>query len=121
MPRLVNHNPTAGRACCCGVSARDRLAVLFGAADPMGCTGTLAGRSSKRDWVRFWWDMTTDEGITLTDCASIFDLADPRNWKAKPEAPAGSSHPIRRIEQAADTLGFGAAFDAQKSNGLDHY
>lgn len=103
------------------LTARDWLADMVVAADPKGCTGTLAGRSSKQDWVRFWWDMTTDEGIEPVDCASIFDLANPKNWDATPESPATSDDPIRRIEDKADDLGFGAEFDAQKSNGLDHY
>lgn len=39
-----------------------------------------AGRGTEYDWLRFWWDMTTDEGITPRDLAEIYVDICPTNW-----------------------------------------
>lgn len=106
------------------VTARDWLTDVVGAddddLDSVECTGTLLYRSSQLDWLRYGWDMMTDEGLSITDLMDIYDAANPKNWDPDSIDANLSDDVIVRWEDAADAVGFGAAHDDQKNNGQDH-
>ncbi len=81
------------------------------------CRPTFSNRGTEYDWLRFWWDMDTDQGLSTTDIFDIWDAADPYNWRA---TDSGSSdYPSDRIYDACDTLGFLSDWNAQgPSNGV---
>ncbi|MCB9673148.1 MAG: hypothetical protein H6734_27030 [Alphaproteobacteria bacterium] len=85
------------------------------------CQQTMVGYSTVYDWTRFFWDVTTDEGLTPSEIAEIWTEARAYSWDPVVGGSGSSNDPIRRMEDAFDALGHGAAFDNQKNNGLDHY
>jgi hypothetical protein len=102
------------------VTARDWLDDLVSANDPAGCAGTLNHRSTQYDSLRYVWDMLSDEGVPIEDWVDIVDGANPRNWNASFDAFNPNDDPEDRLEASADANGWGAAHDAQKTNGQDH-
>lgn len=44
------------------------------------CDAPLTNRSTEYDWLRFLWDLHTNEGETFTNITDILDRANPRNW-----------------------------------------
>jgi hypothetical protein len=105
----------------------DWLEHLVNAADSAGCAGTLDNRGTQFDWLRYFWDMLTDEGLEPEEILDIWDAADPHTWNSTDLGSAGND-PIARIEAAADVVPaacsgltcFGDEHDNQKMNGQDH-
>lgn len=58
--------------------------ALVDARDYVGdmCTGTLTHRGNELDFLRFFWDLETDEGLSFSQVAELVDRADPRSWNA---------------------------------------
>jgi hypothetical protein len=87
----------------------------------MGCTDPLTNRGSQYDWLRYGWDMLTDEDVPIEDFVQIADNANPDSWD-----PKGGTwwttldDPIVRWYTAADGLGYLGAHEDQADNGLDH-
>lgn len=102
------------------IDARDWLEDQHGETTNR-CQQTLVGYSTAHDWTRFYWDLTTNESMTPRQIADTWAESRAYSWDARVLNGGSSNDPIRRTEAAFDALGFGAAFDAQKSNGLDHY
>lgn len=89
-------------------------------ADYLGdsCIGTITNRGVEYDWLRFWWDLTTDEGVYFTDCGHIWDRANPWSWNATGDS-TGLNYPATRLRDAADTEGFLTEWDAKDNfNGV---
>lgn len=85
------------------------------------CSNSGANKGTEYDWMRFSWDMLSDEGLTWADMMSIWVAADPDTWWDSGDN-YGNLHvdfPSQRIKDAADNLSFGAAYDDQASNGVD--
>lgn len=71
--------------------------------------GTLGNRATELDWLRFFWDLDHDQGVTTTKIFDIWDTSNPESWL---ETGSGSSYtcgstdwPAGRLQCAADTEG----------------
>lgn len=72
-------------------------------ADYLGdmCSDTSTdNRATVYDWVRFWWDYSTDDGTYFTDCAAIWNTADPNTWGSGGGC-VGAACPYVRLQTAA--------------------
>lgn len=82
------------------------------------CTGTLTNRATEWDWLRFLWDLDTDEGVTTEQIFEIWAGAYPHTWVAYGDA-TGSGYPASRLRDAADARGLLTAWDAwDNENGV---
>lgn len=107
------------------VTVKDWLADLATAGDPAGCTGSVSYVSSQLDWLRYGWDMLSDQNVDILYLVDIFDLSNARTWDPNGYTPfvdVFADQPTNRWEWAADNhpLTFGAEHDAEKDNGQDH-
>lgn len=68
------------------------------------CTGTLTNRGTEWDWLRFLWDLDTDEGVSTTTIFDIYNTANPNSWNATGDG-TGSAYPATRLRDAANTEG----------------
>src|SRR5690606_34953978 len=106
--------------------ARDWLTDLVSADDDwdndgVQCSGTLVNRGTEHDWMRFWWDMLTDEGIGVGELADIYDLMNPRSWDLYQTTPIGMlDDPVQRLESAASAAGRHTEYTNQRNNGVHH-
>jgi hypothetical protein len=82
---------------------------------------TLAHVGTKYDWLRYFWDMYTDEGIDVEELGDLYVDACPTNWeRAQAVGTTTNEWPIERFELSAIHHGIGAAHHAQDRNGQDH-
>ena len=82
------------------------------------CDGTLGNRGTEWDWLRFLWDLDTDEGVTTTTIFDIYDSSNPGSWTVRGTG-SGGSYPSARLRAAADTEGVLAEWDAwDNTNGV---
>jgi hypothetical protein len=104
------------------VTAKDWLEDLVNASDPAGCTGTLVNRSTQYDWLRFWWDMYTDQDIAPRDLADIYDDMNPQSWDEDGSTGTTDDDPIVRLEVSCDAShnDVVSAWDTEKNHGMDH-
>ena len=76
------------------------------------CGGTLTGRGTEVDWLRFWWDLVTDGGTTVSD-DDVFDIwlgASPDDWS--PDGTGlSSTQPATRLRVSAYDLYLGDVWD----------
>lgn len=92
------------------------------------CDNAVDNVSSEYDWVRAFWDLDTDEGLTFGDILDVFVEADPHNWLVTDQAaglcdvafPNGMRDfcPWYRMDQAAVGLGIGSEWSNQHDNGI---
>lgn len=77
-----------------------------GGADYLGswCSGYLVNRGTEWDWLRFLWDLDTDEGVATTTIFDIYVSSDPDSWTATGSG-SGGSYPAARLRSAASTEG----------------
>ena len=92
------------------VDARDYLGDM--------CSGTLSHRANELDFLRFFWDLDTDEGLSFGEIANLLDRANPRNWNAV-GSNGSPNNPWDRIVSAAAITGNLVAVLNQASNGVD--
>lgn len=100
------------------VSGRDYLdeVVTHG---PSPCGGSVVeDRGMRLDYVRFWWDMTTDEGIHPNSIATIYDWSNPRTMDRN--GGGGADDPDWRLYDACVRLGYEDAWFAQANNGVNY-
>jgi hypothetical protein len=104
------------------VTARDYLSDMVDAADPAGCGGTKVNRGTEYDWMRFFWDMRTDEGVVLSTLVDLYDDMNPHTWDENGGTTTTSDDPTARLSSAASGLGTTVynAYLAQKNDGVDH-
>lgn len=62
-------------------------------------------RGVEWDWLRHFWDLTTDQGVYFTDVARIWNVANPDSWNANGNS-TGPNYPSSRLRDAAGWLGF---------------
>lgn len=74
--------------------------------------GAVTNRGTQYDWMRFFWDLETDQGLSVTDIFAIWDEADPDAWTAS-GAGSGASFPAFELDAAASALGYGAEWSTQ--------
>ncbi len=95
------------------------------------CSGTFANRSTEYDWLRFFWDLDTDQALTYSTVLSIWDAADPDDWTFTgivahnhddlyPCNPT-PTYPMDRLRCGANLLGKLTQWDAEDAeNGVEH-
>jgi len=75
-------------------------------------SGPTTNRGTQYDWIRFLWDLDTDQGLSTATIFAIWDAADPQRWE-----PSGTGNgpgfPAWELQDAAERLGYGAAWEAQ--------
>ncbi|MCB9670167.1 MAG: hypothetical protein H6736_17480 [Alphaproteobacteria bacterium] len=82
------------------------------------CATPYGNRGTEYDWLRFWWDIDTDGGLSTTDIADIWDLADPYAWR--PTDSGTAPLPRLEIQQAFTDAGFQQAWTSWAPyNGVD--
>lgn len=93
------------------------------------CDEPFTNRGIEYDWLRFFWDLTTDQGLTPTEVFEIMDLANPDTWNSNgdgydsytdstPCSPT-PSYPTGRLRCAAYTMGYLTEWDAEdNTNGV---
>ncbi|HAM21161.1 MAG TPA: hypothetical protein DCQ04_02605 [Actinobacteria bacterium] len=89
-------------------------------ADYLGdwCTGTLTNRAVEWDWLRFFWDLDTDQSVTTTTIFEIWDDANPNSWNSTGDS-TGSNYPSTRMRDAANTNGVLTEWDNEdNTNGV---
>lgn len=87
------------------------------------CDEDLTGRGSVFDATRYFWDMRTDEGVSIGELIDLYDDMDPRNWAATKDEINLSRNPFCRLAAAAaasSPTSLTAAHDRQKDNGVDN-
>lgn len=100
----------------------------FGSADPDGenwlddmdeesstsCGDTVSTtfNTTSLDFLRYFWALVADEGVTRPEVWELWDLADSHNWSTVPADQA----PEERLEEAAIDVGVFTAHDAAKSH-----
>ena len=63
-----------------------------------------AHHGTQLDWLRFWWDMLTDESLDDDDVFAIWNEADPDTWETEDTPTNASYKPAARLDDAADTV-----------------
>ena len=84
------------------------------------CEVELAGRGTEVDWLRFWWDMVTDQALTDDEMFEIWTGASPDDWD--PNAPSGypDDQPAARLYTSAVIVGYNSTWITQSAaNGTD--
>jgi len=83
------------------------------------CYGTLSDRGTEYDWLRFWWDLHTVEGVSFAKTLCIVDDADWDTWNASGDG-SGGAYPSNRLRNGANTEGVLTEWDNQDhANGVD--
>ena len=100
------------------VTARDWLDDVVSAGACQSPQPALTGRGSQYDWTRFWWDMTTDQGIPPDRLADMYVDMCPTNWSRDGTGPT-SRQVWKRLEESAAFWGLSGAYNAQRDNGVD--
>jgi hypothetical protein len=94
--------------------------------DGKQCDDELPNRLTDYDFLRYAWEMLTEEGMEVADFWQVWDDADVRSSDGD-DNDSGSNGSISTAddtfvlwEAACDANGFGNAHDDSKSHGLDH-
>lgn len=82
------------------------------------CSGTLNNRATAYDWLRFWWDYSTDHDTYFTDCAAIWNTADPNTWASGSSCNALTC-PYDRLKNAAYAHAGSSGADFETAAGLN--
>lgn len=102
-----------------GITARDWLEDAINAG--LGtCSGTLANRGTQYDWLRFWWDLVTDENVPFGTLVDVYDRMDPRTFDADGSTISIVDDPFFRLVDACLAEGISSECAAQDNNGADH-
>lgn len=89
------------------------------AADYLGgmCSGTLTNRGTEFDWLRFWWDLTTDQAVSLATIGNIWNDANPHAWRA--DDAGAAPYPSTSLRNAASGNSVLTQWDAEDNvNGV---
>ena len=81
-----------------------------------GCNGYSSGVVHTQN---IFWDVSTNGGVHPDDVASIWDGANPKNWKAKASGGSGDL-PSTRIIDSCASQGFATACNNALFNGITH-
>jgi hypothetical protein len=79
----------------------------------------ITRRSTEVDWLRFWWDMTTDQDLTLSEILDIWVGAQSYSW-SEDDSGTADYQPNVRLRVSAYLEGFGDEYDDEYIwNGVD--
>lgn len=94
------------------------------------CNGILENRGTEYDWLRFFWDLDTDQGVSTTSIYEIWNAANPHTWNStgngydnytdtSPCVTPVPSYPTGRLRCAAFNSGHLTAWDGEDTfNGV---
>lgn len=77
---------------CGPIAVTDHLETVCGLA-------SNENRGVEYDWLRFWWDFTTDEAVSFDTIMDIWDGANPNDWE--PADGDEDEEPAQRFQDAA--------------------
>jgi hypothetical protein len=107
------------------IGARDWLDQVYHIGGVCGSATSAShtiGRSSQFDWMRYWWDMASDESVPMSDLADIYVDMCPTDWVAAPSTPiVDMNWPEKRLERSTAFHGYGSEHTTQRDNGVDHF
>jgi hypothetical protein len=103
----------------CGAAGAIAVADHFG--NECNSIWVTNNRGVEYDWLRFWWDLRTNEDVAFYDCMTIWDVANPNSWNGAATGSDGSTcpstgWPASRLRCAASSAGYLTEWD-----GLDNY
>ncbi len=105
------------------VTARDWLEDLDLSTDSYngsdGSTAVMYNRAVEYDWMRYWWDMYTDEAIGIRELTDVYVDMCPRTWAEWGYSGLGDAAPAARLDASTTHNGVGAAHGRQKNNGVE--
>lgn len=86
---------------------------------------TINNKGTEYDWLRFWWDLHTDQSVSNNIIKNIWNDANPNNWNANGSgssidscSPVGNE-PAERLRCAAQTNSVLAEWDLEDNyNGV---
>lgn len=107
--------PTAGLDPA--ITARDYLQDMT---DAGYCTGSLSHRGTPYDWLRFFWDMYTDEAVPFVSLVDIYDEMNPRTFDKNASTVDPSDDPEMRLLNACSAKGYAAGYLNHVDNGVFH-
>lgn len=96
---------------------RDWLEKAHGTSGACHETDGIAERGTEADWARFFWDMTTDQGIGPEVLADLYVGMCPSTWNNK--ATSGDSRPRARLNLSATEHGLSTPVSLEANNGQD--
>jgi len=70
--------------------------------------------------MRFFWDMTTDEGVMPEDLGELYGLMEPHSFDPKGLTLTVIDDPTFRLDLACGSMGLSSPCDDQSDNGQDH-
>lgn len=80
-------------------------------------TGETRNRATELDWLRFFWDLDHDQGVTTTKIFDIWNAANPHTWlswgEGSSDVCATTVWPSGRLRSAADSEGVLTEWDAE--------
>jgi hypothetical protein len=80
--------------------------------------GVTVNRALEFDWLRFWWDLNTDEGVAFDEAMDIWEDAHPETWAATDTIWIWD-RPGARLRDAANANSLLTEWDARdNSNGV---
>lgn len=105
------------------VTARDWLEDLDLAADSYNCSDetsdVMYNRAVQYDWMRYCWDMKTDEAIGIRELTDVYVDMCPTTWATMGDSGLGDAAPAARLDASTTHSGVGAAHGRQKNNGVE--
>jgi hypothetical protein len=84
------------------------------------CAGPTTNRGTQYDWLRYFWDMVTDENVALDSLADVYDSMDPRSWDTNGSTATATDDPVSRLVNAVTALGLLNQHNNQAFNGVNH-
>jgi len=82
-----------------------------------GVSTSNVNRGTDYDWLRFYWDLHTDEGLTTGDIGDVIAASDAANWH-RTDTDTGLDV-TNDLQNAATAVGVGSAWSAQAAtNGV---
>ncbi len=77
-------------------------------------SGPTTNRGTQYDWIRFFWDLETDQGMSTEEIFTVWDGADPHSWTASGSG-SGAGFPAYELTLSAVLLGYGTEWTDQEA------
>ncbi len=81
-------------------------------------TGQSNNRATQYDWMRFLWDLSTDQGLSSIEILNIWDGANAQSWTTSGNG-TGAGYPATELRNSANALGLLTEWDNEDNlNGV---
>ena len=78
----------------------------------------MVNTGAAADWTSFFWNMTTDEGLSVRKIVDIYDAMNPRTWEPTSYTVLANT-PTHRLEAACLSQNCTQAYRNQRYHGVD--